>query len=285
MKPIQFLFIISILGLFGGCKKEDPILPLLADGFDKKTVILNLSGKFKVKFNQRVTFKTTAGSALQNAQDTLIYSATTTPGISQLTVKSERNPLDSMQIIIATTPQYAVLNLLQKGGYVIIFRHSAADVGTDQLNSLTANWWKSCDSQLARQLNAQGKKDAQNLGKALKTLQIPVARLLASEFCRCYTTADLMTLGMPTVQSKDLTFSVYDEANRYTNTMKLASGQPIDTKNSLFVTHAGFTANIPNPAPLSALEWSDAAVFQLVAGQPAKYITTVRLKEWSDLSQ
>jgi len=175
-----------------------------------------------------------------------------------------------------------VLKPLQKGAYSLVFRHAAADVGSDQLGSTTPEWWKSCDSKLARQLNDQGKKDAPTIGKTFKNLQIPIGRVLSSEFCRCYTTADLMNTGVATQQSKDITFYVYDEPNRYANTMKLAAAQPIDAQNSVLVIHAGFSA-VPSPAPLNSLAWGDAAVFQLVAGQTAKYITTIRVNEWTEL--
>lgn len=121
------------------------------------------------------------------------------------------------------------------------------------------------------------------IGKAFKNLQIPIGRVLSSEFCRCYTTADLMNTGVATQQSKDITYYVYDEPNRYANTVKVASNQPLDTQNTVLVIHGGFSGTLPNPAPLNSLNWGDAAVFQLVTGQTAKYITTIRVNEWTEL--
>ncbi|MFN8343638.1 MAG: hypothetical protein U0X91_01465 [Spirosomataceae bacterium] len=288
MKRTNFISSSSLLLTFGllinllSCKVEDPILPLEAIGFDGKTAVIVPSGKLRVKFNQRVTWQTTSGTAAQNAQDSLIYTAPITAGVYQMTVKNERDPMDSLVIKIVVSPRADVLKPLQKGGYVLVFRHAAADVGSDLLNAGTGEWWKSCDSKQARQLNDQGKIDAANIGKALKNLQIPVGRLLASEYCRCYTTANLMDLGVQTQQSKDLTYYVYDEANRYTNTMKLADNQPVDAQISIMVIHAGFTT-MPTPAPLNSLAWGDAAVFKLTAGQPSTYVTTIKVTEWTDL--
>jgi phosphohistidine phosphatase SixA len=270
-----------LIGLIS-CKEEDPILPLTAIGFDGKTAIISPSGKLRVKFNQRVTWKTTAGTATQNAQDSLIYSAPTTVGVYQMTVKNERDQNDSLLIKVVVSPRAEVLKSLQKGGYVLIFRHAAADVGADLLSAGTGEWWKSCDSKLARQLNEQGKTDASDIGKAFKNVEIPVGRVFASEYCRCYTTANLMNFGLTTTQSKELTYYVYDEPNRYANSMKMADGQPIDAKNSVMVTHAGFTVT-PISAPLNSLAWGDAAVFKLAAGQSASYVTTISVKEWTDL--
>ena len=283
---IQSLLMVLWVGIgLAGCKSEDPILPLQASGFDGKTAIVIPSGKLSIKFNQRITWKTTAGTATQNAQDTLIYTAPNSVGIQQVTVKSERNANDSLVIKVVTTPRADVFRPLQKGGYVLVFRHAAADVGADMFNATEANWWKSCDSKLARQLNAQGKKDAAEIGKAFRNLQIPVSKVLASEYCRCFTSADLMDLGMATQQSKELTYYVYEEAKRYENTMKIVDGQTIDAKNLVLVGHTGFTGAMPTPAPLASLNWGDAAVFQLLAGQSARYVTTLKVTEWTELGK
>ena len=276
------LVIFSLLLGFVSCKQEDPILPLEAIGFDGKTAIISPSGKLSVKFNQRVTWKTTAGTATQNAQDSLIYSAPTSAGVYQMTVKNERDPMDSLVIKVIVSSRADVLKPLQKGGYALVFRHAAADVGADLLNAGTGEWWKSCDSKLARQLNDQGKKEATEIGKALRNLEIPIGRMLSSEYCRCYTTADLMGFSLPTQQSKDITYYVYDEANRYANTMKLTSAQPIDTQNSVLVIHAGFMV-VPSPAPLNSLAWGDAAIFKLATGQTATYVATIKVAEWIEL--
>lgn len=279
---VPFLLFLGLWFGFISCKEVEPILPLTAIGFDGKTAIISPSGKFRVKFNQRVTWTTSGGTATQNAQDSLIYSAPANAGIYQMTVKNGRDNSDSVVIKVVVSSRADVLKPLQKGGYVLVFRHAAADVGADLLGSALPDWWKSCDSKMARQLNEQGKTDAADIGKAFKNLQIPVGRVFASEYCRCYTSADLMNFGMTTTQSKDLTYYVYDEPNRYANTMKLASAQPIDAQNSVLVIHAGFTV-MPTPAPLNSLAWGDAAVFKLAAGQPAAYVTTIKVNEWTEL--
>ena len=284
-KVLNIKYLLLVFGLvlgFVSCKQEDPILPLEAIGFDGKTAIISPSGKLSVKFNQRVTWKTTAGTATQNTQDSLIYSAPTNAGVYQMTVKNERDPMDSLVIKVIVSSRADVLKPLQKGGYALVFRHAAADVGSDIVNSTTPEWWKSCDSKLARQLNDQGKKEATEIGKALRNLEIPIGRMLSSEYCRCYTTADLMGFSLPTQQSKDITYYVYDEANRYANTMKLTSSQPIDTQNSLLVIHAGFSV-VPSPAPLNDLAWGDAAIFKLATGQTATYVATIKVAEWIEL--
>ena len=288
MKYFRHLtWIWAVLLLINACgKTEEPIVPLKAADFDATTRIIGTSEKLRIKTNQAVTWKTTAGTITQTSPDTLTFMPPPTSGIYGITLKGVRDPKDSINLTVVVTARANVFKPLQKGGYVLAFRHAAAPntpTSTDQLGSTVPDWWKSCDPKLARQLNDQGKKDATDIGKALKAMQIPVARLLSSEFCRCYTTADLMALEVPTQQVKDLTYSVYDEPNRYANTMKVANSQPIDAKNTVMVTHAGFSGNVPSVAPLVGLEWGDAAVFQIQAGQTVRYVATLQVRDFTDL--
>jgi phosphohistidine phosphatase SixA len=248
------------------CSKEVPVTKLNTNGFDEKTVFVAPPGKFKVSINQTVDAYSTGGSVVQNTKDTLIFTAPTAPGVYSMVAKNKQDKKDSLIFRIMVTARADVFKSLQNGGYSLVFRHTAADVGVDQTATSTANWWKSCDENLARQLNDKGKKDAQKIGSVLKLGQIVVERLLSSEFCRCFTTAELMGFGKALQTQKDLTFFVYDEANRYANTMNVASSQPIDDKNTVIVTHAGFSGNIPTTAPLTKLEWGDAAIFKLGSG-------------------
>jgi hypothetical protein len=270
-----------VVALIGACSKtEDPIIPLKTNEFDATPRIIGLSEKLSIKINQNVTWKT---SITQTTADTLTFMPPPTSGVYRITLKSVRDPKDSLNLTVIATARANVFKPMQKGGYVLAFRHTAADIGTDQTNSTVPEWWKSCDSKLARQLNEQGKKDARDIGSILKTMQIPVARVVSSEFCRCFTSADLMALGVPTQQSKDLTFSVYDEPNRYGNTMKVVNTQPIDDKNSVLNIHAGFSGNYSPSGPLATLNWGDAAVFQLQAGQTSRYVATLQVRDFTDL--
>ena len=273
-----FLFLLSACA-----SKEDPIVLLKTADFDTTPRIVGLTEKVRIKVNQAVTWKTSAGSMAQTSTDTLVFTPLPTGGIFDITLKGVRNPKDSLVISVIATARADVFKPLQRGGYALIFRHAAADVGSDQTNSALANWWKSCDSKTARQLNDQGKKEAQAIGTLLKKMQLPIARLFSSEFCRCFTTADLMGLNLPVQQLKDLTYYVYDENNRYGNTMKIAASQPIDNQNSVLIIHAGFSGTLPSPAPLSTLNWGDAAVFQLEANQTARYVATLAVKDFTEL--
>ena len=88
----------------------------------------------------------------------------------------------------------ALVDALRQGGYVIYFRHAATDWSQkDQVTSVGD--WLSCDPSRMRQLSDQGRAVARRIGDAIRRLNIPVGRVLSSEYCRTRQTAQLMGLG------------------------------------------------------------------------------------------
>jgi phosphohistidine phosphatase SixA len=280
MKPSIIIALFTFCTI--ACKEEAPIVKLNTTG-NNQTIFIAPSSKFKISMNQPVGIRTTGGTAIQDLKDTIVFTAPNVSGVYSMIAKNNRDLQDSLVFKIVVTPRAVVFKSLQSGGYSLIFRHASADVGADLTGSAVPNWWKMCDASLARQLNEQGKKDAQKIGSVLKLGQIPIERVFSSEFCRCVTTADLMGLGKTIQTSTAITYSIYDEANRYDNTMKLANSQPIDDKNTILIIHAGFSGTLPNPAPLTTLEWGDAAVFKLGSGQSSTYITTLKVTDFTEL--
>jgi broad specificity phosphatase PhoE len=88
----------------------------------------------------------------------------------------------------------ALVAALRRGGYNIYFRHAPTDWSqNDQVT--TEGDWTSCDPARMRQLSAEGRAIAKQIGAAIRRLDIPVGRVLASEYCRTRETAQLMELG------------------------------------------------------------------------------------------
>jgi hypothetical protein len=165
-----------------------------------------------------------------------------------------------------TTLALTVRQALVVGGYTIHFRHAAADVCSDQLMSMVPEWWKRCDADCtvnntatARQLNNAGRADATAIGDAFTTLGIPVGRVITSEFCRNFETAQLMDFGPPLEYEPDITYYVYDEPNRCNNSFALLAQTPIAGTNTALIGHAGFSGGC---VPLSSLAWGEAAIFK-----------------------
>lgn len=171
---------------------------------------------------------------------------------------------------------------LRGGGYTLSWRHASADVCSDRTSlcpaspppgqtcaqavasTSAADWWKTCLSDAptcstnARQLNPVA---APNETTAVRTWfttnGVTVGRVLTSEFCRCFTTAQQFMFGPTLEQSADLTFFVYEENLRCAKTMALLNQTPAMGTNTAMVTHAGFTCPV-----LDSLAWGEAAIYK-----------------------
>ena len=93
----------------------------------------------------------------------------------------------------------ALVDALRQGGYNIYFRHAATDWSQDDYVTAEGEW-TSCDPKKIRQLSASGRAAARRIGEAIRRLEIPIGRVLSSEYCRTRQTAELMDIGpvMPT---------------------------------------------------------------------------------------
>ena len=82
-----------------------------------------------------------------------------------------------------------ILKGLRSGQYVILLRHALAP-GVGDPDDFDVN---NCSSQ--RNLSAQGRQQAQRIGKLLKDNGIQQAAVYSSQWCRCLETARLLDLG------------------------------------------------------------------------------------------
>ncbi|HYC55031.1 MAG TPA: hypothetical protein VEL28_08845 [Candidatus Binatia bacterium] len=184
----------------------------------------------------------------------------------------------------------SLVQALQGGGYVIHWRHSSADVCADSTGLGTAattsspNWWRTCDSNCAtttaRQLNTTGRNESVAIGDALAARGITIGRVVSSEFCRNFETAALMDFGPVVEESPLITFFVYDEANRCTNSYDFLEQVPAAGTNTALIGHAGF----PSPcAVLGSLAWAEAAIFKPDGMGGTTFVARVLGNEWVGL--
>jgi len=74
-------------------------------------------------------------------------------------------------------------------GYVAVMRHAIAPGTGDPSN------FRLGDCQTQRNLSETGRQQARRLGQLLRDRQVPVTRVLSSQWCRCLETAKLLDLG------------------------------------------------------------------------------------------
>ncbi|MBL8921467.1 MAG: hypothetical protein JNJ54_21585 [Myxococcaceae bacterium] len=171
---------------------------------------------------------------------------------------------------------------LRGGGYTISWRHASADVCNDRTSlcpatpppgqtcaqavasTSAADWWKTCladpptCSTNARQLNpVSAPNETAAVNGWFTANGVTVGRVLTSEFCRCFTTAQQFSFGPTLEYSADLTFFVHEESLRCAKTMALLNQLPSQGTNTAMVTHAGFTC-----PTLDTLAWAEAAIYK-----------------------
>ncbi len=125
---------------------------------------------------------------------------------------------------------------LQDGGHVIYIRHAMTESDyADQVDATMGD----CATQ--RVLSEAGWEQARDIGASFEVLEIPVAQVIASEYCRAWQTADL-AFGRY-VKNADLNFlPVADFSDEQMATMServtpFLSAVPIDGLNTVIVAH------------------------------------------------
>lgn len=262
--------------LWFGCKKEEsPAIPKLTVGGILDSVIIgnNQSLLLSSNINAIWTINKSAGGSFSAST----FTSGNTDGAYIIKAKSIDNLSDSLQFFIIVTKHAKFFNAMKTGGYVMSFRHSDASNGSDQFSSTVPNWWKSCDNSLARQLTVpKGYLQSDSIGIALKRLRLRFDSSFTSEYCRCkQSLVGFALTGVPMREVKEMTYWVYDENNRYGNTMNFYQNLPITNKNYVAVTHAGFGGNVPMFAPMQTLQWGDAAIFKLSSTAAPRWDTSV----------
>lgn len=160
---------------------------------------------------------------------------------------------------------------LADGGYVLYIRHGKTD-STYQDKPQKPEWWKSCDTRTHRPLSDEGRAQMQNLGHQMRELRLPVAKVVASEYCRAVDSALLLQL-MPVTQDAALN---YTDAQRYINRQDeqiaagfraLFSAVPPAGRNTLLIGHVhGFNPPL-DPVFMQIAEAETVVIKPLGAGR------------------
>ncbi len=159
--------------------------------------------------------------------------------------------------------------------YAIIVRHGDADQGSDHADG-PDNWWKSCDDQVARQLNDTGKVHAARLGVIFKELGFPIERVISSEFCRAKSTAELINAGPEIKVDGRINHPEHNTfGNLFRNMTELVQEQPVDGRMTLIVTHHPINErgrNVLRTFPeVSPFSWTGAYLVKIAPDKTMTY--------------
>ena len=81
----------------------------------------------------------------------------------------------------------ALVRALRAGGFTLYFRHTATDFSQDDR---AMGPYEECRTQ--RNLSDEGRRQAREIGEAIRRLALPVGEVIASPFCRTMETGRLM---------------------------------------------------------------------------------------------
>jgi len=146
-------------------------------------------------------------------------------------------------VLAAASSSVALANdtlwaLLEKGGQVVLIRHGLTTPGVGDPAG-----FKPGDCATQRNLVADGRRQAERLGAALRAHKVPVARVLSSPWCRCLETARIAFGTEPAID--DALSNLFDNSpNRERQVAafrKLVASAPRQG-NLMLVTHGSTTA-------------------------------------------
>ncbi|HET7032981.1 MAG TPA: histidine phosphatase family protein [Casimicrobiaceae bacterium] len=169
----------------------------------------------------------------------------------------------------------SLLNALQRGGYVIYFRHTSTDFGQ---NDDRMTGYEDCERQ--RNLTDAGRNEARAIGAAIRALGIPIGAVLASPFCRTRETAELI-FGRATVSNAVRGGPAQADDNRYAELKKLLSTPVTGAVDLVIVSHGNpYRAIVGGPY----LAEGEAAVIEPRGNDGFRVVAHVRKDEWPALS-
>ena len=140
-----------------------------------------------------------------------------------------------------------VLENLKKGGNLIFIRHAYAPGGGDPDN------FDLNDCSTQRNLSEAGREQAKKIGKFFDENQIPIDKIISSEWCRCKETAEIAFKRFETKDFLNSFFSKKFYKNRIKQIKDLNEyiNKWDSSKNLVLVTHYVLITEVLNYAPSS----------------------------------
>ena len=171
-----------------------------------------------------------------------------------------------------------LVSKLQKGGYVIYFRHAMTD--WEQRDS-DRNNLENCKTQ--RKLSEKGRAAGKSIGKAFEALNIPVGIVYSSPYCRCIDTGKLAFDDVSvTFDLKGLAETERQESERRVNVLKnMLATTPPTGRNTILISHSD---NILKAANFSVNE-GDAVVFKPLEADGFKLLAYITSDQWMDMAR
>ena len=172
----------------------------------------------------------------------------------------------------------ALTDALKKGGYVVFIRHAATDMSIADKEQVVIT---DCSTQ--RNLSAQGRIDARDMGTAFDRLQIPVGQVLSAPYCRTIETA---RLAFARAEASEALIEQRPQ-NETTAKMAEAGLRPLLAKvpavgtNTILVSHGFNLRSVSGFGPAEG----EAVIYQPDAKGGFNLVARVLVARWGALAQ
>lgn len=171
----------------------------------------------------------------------------------------------------------ALVEVLRKGGQVILLRHVATEHVAPDPGLFDV---RDCSTQ--RNLSEEGRRQARSMARALASLGIPIGQVLSSPYCRCLETGRL-AFGRVT-ESEILSvwdgLTVPEKSERGGVVREMLATPPPTGSNTVLITHTG---TLLYSFGLSTRPEGVAHVFRPDEGR-AEYLGRLTPEDWVELA-
>ncbi len=178
---------------------------------------------------------------------------------------------------IAEENSQRLVQTIRNGGYILYMRHAASNRSQTDIDTTSLN---DCSKQ--RNLSAIGRKQAHAIGESIRTLQIPIGKVITSPYCRCVDTAKL-AFGKG-IKSNNLRFAISENETKTTQLskalQKLLSSPPAKGTNTVIVAH---TANLKEATKIWPKPEGVLHIFLPLGDKGFKHIGRITPKQWQSL--
>ncbi len=178
----------------------------------------------------------------------------------------------------------ALVKTLRAGGYNLYLRHMATN-WSQQDTVHEAGDWLSCNSNLMRQLSSAGRETASAVGEAIRSLGIPIGKVLASPYCRTVESARLMQLGTVEIITDVMNLRAAGYFGGRASIIATARARlgtsPEPGTNTLIVAHG----NVAREATAVYPDEGEVIVFQPDGDAGFHYIARIASADWPRITQ
>ncbi len=191
------------------------------------------------------------------------------PGCGGLAEPEPEGPLTGTDLVEA----------LREGGYVLYLRHTETTKGgVDDVSTLG-------DCSRQRELSDAGRADARALGEAFKALEIPVAKVVASPFCRTVETAEL-AFGRTSTDEALLALASTGQ-DQATQEAAIERGRRLIATEPTSGTNVVLVGHISNVGPITGAEPKEGGtvVFEPDGDRGFRLVAEVPPQGWQKLAE